>query len=288
VRRVATARELREIVSAWRRAGERVAFVPTMGNLHVGHLSLVARGRELAPHVVASVFVNPTQFGPNEDFNRYPRTLEADVAQLEPAGCELLFAPGVEDMYPDGIQDHVRIEVPSLDGILEGAFRPGHFSGVATVVAKLFGLVQPDIALFGRKDYQQLLVVQRMVADLAMPIAIVAGETQRESDGLALSSRNQYLSPDERPRAATIYATLRDVAQRVRAGEPFAAIESRARDALVGAGLVPDYVAIRRDSDLSEPTAGETHGLVVLAAARLGKTRLIDNLLIDNELAVGA
>lgn len=284
MQRIAPARELREIVAAWKRAGERVAFVPTMGNLHAGHLSLVALARGRAQRIVSSVFVNPMQFGPNEDFNRYPRTLEADVAQLGPAGCDLLFAPSVEEMYPEGASGHVRVEVPSLDGILEGAFRPGHFAGVATVVAKLFGLVQPDVAVFGQKDYQQLLVVRKLVADLAMPIEIVAGPTEREPDGLAMSSRNQYLSAADRPRAAAIHATLRGVASRVRAGEAFASLESWAVGELKRAGLAPDYVAIRRASDLSQPPAGETAGLVVLAAARLGTTRLIDNLLIDKQV----
>ncbi|HET7844946.1 MAG TPA: pantoate--beta-alanine ligase, partial [Xanthomonadales bacterium] len=245
MRRVATARELREIVAAWKRAGERVAFVPTMGNLHAGHLALVAIAREHAPRVVSSVFVNPTQFGPNEDFSRYPRTLEADAAQLADAKCDLLFAPGVEEMYPGGAAGHVRVEVPALDGFLEGAFRPGHFSGVATVVAKLFGLVQPDVAVFGQKDYQQLLVVRRLVADLAMPIAIVAGATRREPDGLAMSSRNQYLSAADRPRAAAIHATLRAVAGRVRAGEAPSDVEAWAQAQLREAGFVPDYVSVR-------------------------------------------
>jgi pantoate--beta-alanine ligase len=174
----------------------------------------------------------------------------------------------------------VRVEVPALDGILEGAFRPGHFTGVAPAVAKLFGLVQPDVAVFGQKDYQQLLVVRKLVADLALPIAIVAGATEREPDGLAMSSRNQYLSTADRPRAAAIHATLREVADRVRAGEPFADVEGEAMAALARAGLVPDYVSIRRAADLGEPAAGERSGLVVVVAARLGSTRLIDNLLI--------
>lgn len=278
--RVETARELREAVTAWKRAGERVGFVPTMGNLHVGHLSLVALARANAGRVVASVFVNPTQFGPNEDFARYPRTLEADATQLADAGCDLLFAPSVQEMYPLGTDGHVRIEVPSLDGTLDGEFRPGHFSGVATVVAKLFGFVQPDVAVFGQKDFQQLLVVRRLVADLALPVAIVAGPTQREADGLALSSRNQYLSPEERARAPLISATLRDAAGRVRRGDAIADVEAEGRARLEAAGFRVDYVAIRTDDDLRVPERGRRTGLVALAAARLGATRLIDNLLI--------
>lgn len=278
--RVETARALRERVAAWKRDGARVGFVPTMGNLHAGHLSLVALAREHADRVVASVFVNPTQFGPNEDFARYPRTLEADATQLAQAGCDLLFAPTVAEMYPHGTDGHVRVEVPALGATLDGEFRPGHFSGVATVVAKLFGLVQPDVAVFGQKDYQQLLVVRRLVADLALPIAIVAGATQREADGLALSSRNQYLTADERPRAALISATLQEAAAHVARGDAIADIERAGRERLEHAGFRVDYVSIRDAGDLGEPSAGRRTGLVALVAARLGTTRLIDNLLI--------
>jgi pantoate--beta-alanine ligase len=276
-----TAAELRAHVGAWRRAGARIAFVPTMGNLHAGHYSLLAAARERADRVVASIFVNPTQFGPGEDFASYPRTLANDQAGLVARGCELLFAPDIEDVYPYGIDASVRIEVPGIATSLEGRFRPGHFSGVATVVAKLFNLVQPDLAVFGQKDYQQLLVVRRMVRDLAMPIDIVAAPTVREANGLALSSRNQYLSPEERERAGVIYRTLQRARVEAKAGAAFEAIEADARKALEDEGFAVDYVALRRAADLGVPGPDQRSGLVALAAARLGRARLIDNLLVD-------
>ena len=267
---------LRARVAEWKRAGLRVAFVPTMGNLHAGHFSLIELAHRHADRVVASVFVNPTQFGPNEDFNRYPRTPEADAAGLEAAGCDALWLPSVEAMYPYGAEATVRISVPGVTETLEGAHRPGHFDGVATVVARLFNQVQPDAAVFGRKDYQQLAVIRYMVRDLAFPIEIVAAETRREADGLAMSSRNQYLSAEERPVAAEINRTLLGMREAVRAGSPREQVEATAAARLAQAGFVVDY-AVVRDSELGIPA--KTKGpLVALIAARLGRTRLIDNL----------
>ncbi|MDC8011783.1 pantoate--beta-alanine ligase [Tahibacter soli] len=272
-----TAADLRRHVSDWRRAGERVGFVPTMGNLHAGHYSLIDIARRRCDRVVASVFVNPTQFGPNEDYSRYPRTLERDREGLDQAGCDLLFAPTVETMYPFGAANTVKVHVPVVTEPLEGAFRPGHFDGVATVVARLFNLVQPDVAVFGRKDYQQLLTIRRLVADLSLPIEIVAGDTLREASGLAMSSRNQYLSAAERETAATIHRTLLRMRDSVAAGEPVGAVEAAANAALEAAGFRVDYAAIRRAEDLA-PAGDARSGLVGLIAARLGTTRLIDNL----------
>ncbi len=272
---------LRARVLDWRRAGARIAFVPTMGNLHQGHLTLVREAwRQVGRHsgrVVASVFVNPLQFGPGEDLDAYPRTLERDHRLLADEGCDLLFAPGVSVMYPQGETSHTRVEVPGLSDILCGASRPGHFVGVATVVCKLFNMVQPDLAAFGEKDFQQLLVIRRMVEDLAMPVEILGMPTAREPDGLALSSRNGYLSAEERSRAPALYRALTAAADRLRAGREPAAVEARALGDLCAAGLVPDYVSVRSAADLSPPGATD-RDLVVLAAARLGSTRLIDNL----------
>jgi len=268
---------LRERVRGWKRDGLRVGFVPTMGNLHAGHYSLVMLARQYADRVVSSVFVNPTQFGPNEDFTRYPRTPAADTSGLEGAGCDVLWLPTVESMYPFGVELASKVHVPGVSAVLEGECRPGHFDGVCTVVGRLFNQVQPDIAAFGKKDYQQLAVIRQMVADLHFPIEIVGGGIVREPDGLAMSSRNQYLGPDERPRAATIHRVLRDMRQARQAGAPRAVVEAQARAQLEAAGFAVDYAALRRP-DLSEPFDGEAGPLVALVAARLGATRLIDNL----------
>ena len=270
---------LRGLVSRWKQAGQRVALVPTMGNLHAGHFSLIELARRHADRVVASVFVNPTQFGPNEDFNRYPRTPEADSAGLAAAGCDAMWLPSVEAMYPFGVGGTVRVSVPGVTETLEGAHRPGHFDGVATVVARLFNQVQPDVAVFGRKDYQQLAVIRYMVRDLAFPIDIVAAETRREADGLAMSSRNQYLSAEERPVASEISRTLQWMGEAIRTGAARAEVEAQAANRLAGAGFEVDY-AVVRDRDLGIPAEG--HGpRVALIAARLGRTRLIDNLEFD-------
>jgi pantoate--beta-alanine ligase len=268
---------LRARVADWRRSGQRIAFVPTMGNLHAGHIALVTEARGQADRVVASIFVNPLQFGPGEDFGAYPRTLERDRAMLDDAHCDLLFAPGVETMYPTGQQGQTRVEVPGLSDLLCGASRPGHFTGVATVVCKLFNMVQPDVALFGEKDLQQLLVIRRMTADLSLPVEIVGVSTVREPDGLALSSRNGYLTPAERSAAPGLYGALRLAADALRSGESVARAEALGAAAVGEAGLRLDYLSIR-DPETLTPPAPEARDLVVLAAAHLGRARLIDNL----------
>ena len=269
--------QLRATIAAWKREGLRVGFVPTMGNLHAGHYSLVTLARQHADRVVSSVFVNPTQFGPNEDFTRYPRTPEADTHGLAAAGCDALWLPEVEAMYPFGVDLAAKIHVPGVSGVLEGACRPGHFDGVCTVVTRLFNQVQPDVAAFGRKDFQQLAVIRQLVADLQMPVEILAGEIVREDDGLAMSSRNQYLSPDERAIAPAIHRTLLAMRAAALAGAPRARVEAEADAALRSAGFVPDYAVVRRP-DFSEPADGEDGARVALVAARLGRTRLIDNV----------
>jgi pantoate--beta-alanine ligase len=273
--------QLREQIATWRRAGERIALVPTMGNLHAGHLELVNQAREQADRVVVSIFVNPLQFGAGEDFDSYPRTLEQDSAQLEQAGTDLLFAPNVEEVYPRPQEQQAKITVPRLSEILCGASRPGHFSGVATVVCKLFNMVQPDLALFGEKDFQQLLVIRHMVEDLCLPVEIRGVPTVREEDGLARSSRNGYLTPDERFRAPVLYRILCETAQVIQTGDRnFEGLEIAANERLVSAGFGPDYFSIRRASDLELPEAGDRE-LVILAAAHLGRARLIDNLRVS-------
>jgi len=275
---------LRERITSWRRAGLRIGFVPTMGNLHAGHYSLVELARRHADRVVSSVFVNPTQFGPNEDFTRYPRTPEADTRGLAAAGCDALWLPEVEAMYPFGVELAANVHVPGVSAVLEGACRPGHFDGVCTVVARLFNQVQPDVAAFGKKDYQQLAVIRQLVADLQFPIAVLAGEIVREPDGLAMSSRNQYLSTAERAVAATLHRTLLAMRAGALAGQPRARVEAEAAAMLRGAGFVPDYAVLRRP-DFSEPTDGESGPQVALIAARLGRTRLIDNLEFERTAA---
>ncbi|MGC1550565.1 MAG: pantoate--beta-alanine ligase [Rhodanobacter sp.] len=272
---------LRATIRGWRTQGQTVGLVPTMGNLHAGHHSLVKLVRARADRVVATVFVNPTQFGPNEDFDRYPRTLVQDQAGLAEHGCDLLFAPEVATMYPFGPQQGVSLHVPQITDTLEGASRPGHFDGVATVVCKLFNLVQPDFAVFGQKDFQQLKVIERMVRDLSLSVKVMAAPTLRAEDGLALSSRNQYLSPEERALAPQIHATLLQMRELMGKGHAWRVIEQAAASKLERAGFVPDYAVIRRAEDLAEPGEGEREGLVALIAARLGSTRLIDNLLFD-------
>jgi pantoate--beta-alanine ligase len=272
--------DLRATIARWRKSGQRIGFVPTMGNLHNGHFSLISIARANADCVVASVFVNPTQFGPHEDFASYPRTLAQDQTGLENAGCDLLFAPSVDEMYPFGAANMVRVEVPGLSETLDGALRPGHFSGVATVVSKLFNLVMPDVAVFGQKDYQQLLVIRRLVTDLRMPIEIIGAPTVREANGLAMSSRNQYLTAEERDRAAIIYRTLDVMRHSAIAGQPFTEIENAARVSLEESGLIPDYAVLKRSDNLGAPASADRH-LVALIAARLGRARLIDNLSFD-------
>jgi pantoate--beta-alanine ligase len=279
---VTGASDLHALVAGIARSGRRIALVPTMGNLHAGHHSLIDLARKRSDVVIASVFVNPTQFGPNADFARYPRTPEADSAGLGAHSCDVMFLPAEDDVYPYGAAHSVRVSVPDLDGILEGAIRPGHFDGVATVVAKLFNLVRPDIAVFGQKDYQQLLVIRRMTRDMGYPIEIVGAPIIREANGLAMSSRNQYLSEAQREAAGMIHTTLQWIAAQVSTkGTPFEEIERRAQIALAQVGLVPDYAVIRKADDLALPENGNRELLVALIAARIGATRLIDNFLID-------
>jgi pantoate--beta-alanine ligase len=274
---------LREIISRWRRAGLSIAFVPTMGNLHGGHLSLLERARQVADRTVVSIFVNPIQFGPGEDYASYPSTLAEDSRKLEAAGLDLLFAPDLLQLYPGGTDSDTRVTVPELSNILCGAFRPGHFSGVATVVTKLFANVQPDVALFGEKDYQQLLVIRRMVKDLCLPVEIVGMPVVREPDGLAMSSRNSYLSAEERARAPLIYRTLQAAADKLRRGtEDIPAIEAAGMAALEAGGFRPEYFSVRRSEDLAEP-GPEDRCLSILAAAWLGRARLIDNIKVRLE-----
>jgi len=272
--------ELRAVVADWRQAGLRVGFVPTMGNLHAGHLSLMTQCGGLADKVVASVFVNPLQFAPDEDYDSYPRTLAADSALLAGVGVDLLFAPPASAIYPRQGEESTRIHVPELESELCGQFRPTFFSGVATVVNLLFNLVQPDIAVFGEKDYQQLLVLRRMVADLHMPVELVGGAIVREPDGLAMSSRNAYLSDAERRNAPALHQALQQAAADIRAGDhDYAAIAARAMQGLQAAGFRPDYFSVRRAADLRAPGAAD-QDLRLLAAAWLGKARLIDNIAI--------
>jgi pantoate--beta-alanine ligase len=259
----------------------RTAFVPTMGNLHEGHLSLMRLARKHGDPVVASIFVNRLQFGPNEDFDKYPRTFQADVEKLEKEGVYVLFAPTEKDMYPE--PQEYRVQPPDgLGNTLEGEFRPGFFGGVCTVVTKLFSCVQPKVAVFGKKDYQQLMIVRNMARQLGMPTEIIAAETYRADDGLALSSRNMYLSAEERAEAPALYRALNQVADEVRGGHlDVFQLEHKAMEELAARGWKPDYISIRKRNDLQPPNAGDLaqgEKLVVLAAAKLGTTRLIDNL----------
>lgn len=275
---VTTVAGVRERVRRWHREGQRVAFVPTMGNLHAGHVSLIEAARRHGDRFVASIFVNPMQFGPNEDFAHYPRTPKNDERMLAEAGCDLMFMPDVAEVYPNGSERATRVEVPELSKILCGEFRPGHFEGVATVVAKLFNIVQPDVAVFGEKDYQQLTIIRRMAEDLCFRVKIVGAPTVRDSDGLAMSSRNQYLNQSERAIAPRIYENLQQAAKQLSTGDThYAAIEHTATERLRVAGFRPDYFSVREAHSLTPPTTNDKH-LVVLTAARLGKARLIDNI----------
>jgi pantoate--beta-alanine ligase len=275
---VQTIDAVRARVREWRQQRLRVAFVPTMGNLHAGHMSLLAAARYRGDRVVASVFVNPLQFGPSEDYTAYPRTLAEDQKLLSEAHCDLLFAPSVAQMYPTGGDQRTLVMVRGLSDVLDGAFRPGHFDGVATVVTKLFGIVAPDVAVFGEKDYQQLLVVRHMTQDLALPVEIIGAPTVRAADGLALSSRNRYLSADERARAPAIHQALLQTAQSIGSGRAdFAQLEQDGAQWVDRAGMQLDYFSIRSAIDLTAPDVSSTE-LVILIAARLGRARLIDNM----------
>lgn len=273
--------ELRAEIAVWREAGDTIALVPTMGNLHKGHVSLVKLAAEYAEHVVVSIFVNPTQFGPNEDYQSYPRTLEVDARKLARVGVDIMFAPSVEEVYPDGLKNSTEVIVPELSDELCGAARPGHFAGVTSIVCRLFNMCMPDVAVFGRKDYQQLVILRKMVGDLHLPVKLVAGPTEREESGLAMSSRNGFLDGGQREQAAVIYQTLNWVSQSLQDGRrDFAELESAASQQIAEAGLKPEYVAVRKAGDLSQPAADNPR-LAVLAAARLGDTRLIDNVVVD-------
>ncbi|NUT89448.1 pantoate--beta-alanine ligase [Pseudomonas corrugata] len=282
---VKTVRELRAAVARARSEGKRIAFVPTMGNLHSGHVALVTKAAQRADFVVTSIFVNPLQFGAGEDLDKYPRTLAADQEKLLQAGCHLLFAPSVEEMYPDGMTGQTRVSVPQLSEGLCGASRPGHFEGVATVVSKLFNMVQPDLAVFGQKDFQQLAVIRALVHDLNMPIQIIGEPTVRAEDGLALSSRNGFLSPEQRAVAPAVYRSLNSIAEAIRQGQrDFPALIAEQLKQLEAAGMRPDYLEIREARTL-RPATPEDRDLVILVAAFLGTTRLIDNLHLDLDAA---
>lgn len=270
--------DVRAAIRALRAQGKRIAFVPTMGNLHAGHLALVERARQAADAVVVSIFVNPLQFGAGEDFDSYPRTEERDAAMLAEAGVKLLFLPTVETLYPHGQDDCTRVTVPGLSDILCGASRPGHFVGVTTVVSKLFNIVMPDVAVFGEKDFQQLAILRRMARDLDMPIEVIGQPTEREADGLAMSSRNGYLTAEERVMAPGMYRTLCAARAALKAGQAPAVVEAEAIERLHALGFIPDYVSVRRADDLGHAVVGEAGPLRILAAARLGHTRLIDNI----------
>ncbi len=275
---VKTVRELRAAIARARAEGKRIGFVPTMGNLHSGHVALVEKASQRADFVVASIFVNPLQFGPNEDLAKYPRTLAADQEKLVSAGCHLLFAPTPEEMYPQGMDDQTRISVPVVSEGLCGGSRPGHFEGVATVVAKLFNMVQPDLAIFGEKDFQQLAVIRKLVRDLNLPVQIFGEPTVRADDGLALSSRNGYLSAEQRQVAPQLFATLKDMADSICGGrDDFSRLTLDGLKHLEKAGFRPDYLEIREAGSLRPAQAGDRE-LVILVAAYLGTTRLIDNL----------
>ena len=271
--------EMQSYSRVWQQAGLKIAFVPTMGNLHAGHLSLVEKATEMADRVVVSVFVNPLQFNDSSDFDAYPRTLDADIQKLDDYRVDALFVPSEKELYPRGREQMTMVEVPALSTILEGRSRPGHFRGVATVVAKLFNCVQPQVAILGEKDFQQLLVIKQMVVDLNFPIEIIGMPTRREEDGLAMSSRNSRLSEEERQKAPALYRALRTTRDKIRAGErDFAGLEAHAIEHITGEGLLPEYLRVRSANDLGSPQINDD--LVIVAAARLGQTRLIDNIRI--------
>lgn len=275
-----TVAALRAGVAALRARGRKIAFVPTMGNLHAGHAKLMDAAQAHADAVVASIYVNPLQFGAREDLTAYPRTPLEDQALLKDRGVALLFAPDDATMYPRGRAAHTRVEVPALGDILCGAARPGHFVGVTTVVNRLFNLVAPDVAVFGKKDYQQLLLIKLMCADLGLPLKIIGVDTVRAEDGLALSSRNSYLSAAERKQAPHLYAVLQDAKAQIATGVALAQVEQEAAARLTQSGFRPDYVSVRRAHDLAAPSAAD-RALVVLAAAHLGRARLIDNIEVE-------
>jgi len=278
MRTVHTVSELRVILGAQREKRKRISLVPTMGNLHEGHIALVEAARHQGDFVVTSIFVNPMQFGANEDLDTYPRTLTSDQEKLGEAGNDLVFAPSVSEVYPEGMDTHTQVVVPDLSERHCGVSRPGHFTGVATVVSMLFNMVQPDVAVFGEKDFQQLAIIRKMVRDQFIPVHIVGVSTRRAPDGLALSSRNGYLTPEQRAAAPALYRTLQDTAEAVRQGNTdFPALEKAALEGLEKAGMRPDYFHIVNSDSLKPAAAGDPH-ITILGAVYLGKTRLIDNV----------
>jgi pantoate--beta-alanine ligase len=281
VKTINTIDELRSLLAEWHPAGDRIALVPTMGNLHKGHLSLVKLAKEHADRVIVSVFVNPTQFGANEGFADYPRTLEKDALKLSRAGADVLFAPEIEVIYPGGSEHSTEVSVPALSADLEGTSRPGHFTGMTSVVCRLFNICHPNIAVFGQKDYQQTVLLQRMVWDLHLPVKLITGPTTRDASGLALSSRNSFLDADQKLQASIIYKSLEAVAKMLEDGNrDYPALEQHAAEQIAAAGLEPDYISIRNAEDLSVPDEASSR-LAVLVAARCGGVRLIDNLLVE-------
>ncbi|WP_455210981.1 pantoate--beta-alanine ligase [Kaarinaea lacus] len=270
---------LQNQIKHWKSQQQTLAFVPTMGNLHKGHLQLAEHAKMRGDKVMVSIFVNPMQFSPGTDYEHYPRTLKEDAKQLEKLGVDVLFAPKVKDIYPQDLEQTTKVVVPELSDILCGEYRPGHFVGVTTIVAKLFNIIQPDVAVFGQKDYQQLVIIKKMVSDLGFPVDVQSAATVRETDGLAMSSRNQYLSEQERKTAPLLYHTLTSAKQQISSGADFAKIESDAMQALQKAGFKPEYVSIRNAHTLDAAT-DVNDPLVILAAAWLGKARLIDNLTV--------
>jgi len=273
-------KELRQQLEDWRQHDDHIAIVPTMGNLHIGHISLIELAREYAERVVVTVFVNPTQFGDDEDFDKYPRTLERDTLRLRKIGADILFVPGNDTVYPFGIENATTVSVPGLSDNFCGSFRPGHFEGVTSVVARLFALVQPDVAVFGQKDYQQYIVIRRMAIDLNLPVNVLVAPTIREDDGLAMSSRNQYLTEDERLISPMLYQSLTKIGEQLQRGKRnYEELEQLAISDLTAAGLQPEYIAIRRALDLSVPDR-DCDELVILVAAHLGEARLIDNVIV--------
>ncbi len=273
--------DLQLVLSEYRQSGQTIGLVPTMGNLHEGHLTLVDAARQQCQFVVATIFVNPLQFGPTEDLDKYPRTLDADIKLLESRHCDCLFVPSVSEMYPNGLQDQTLITVPGISEGHCGGSRPGHFSGVSTVVCKLFNLIQPDMAFFGEKDYQQLQVIKKMTSDLCLPLEIIGVPTVRMPDGLALSSRNNYLNEEQKRNAASLQQSLQATREKLLQGESNkATLQREARDFLRSCGLKVDYFNISHAQSL-EPASDSDTDLVILAAAWIGKTRLIDNIRVQ-------
>jgi pantoate--beta-alanine ligase len=273
--------ELRQYVQHWKDHGQSIAFIPTMGNLHAGHMSLIEKGQSLSDRSICSIFVNPMQFGPNEDWDHYPRTLEKDIALLETSGCDLVYLPTASELYPEGLERISHVQVTDLTDHYEGAHRPGHFTGVATVVLKLFNIVRPDVSVFGKKDYQQYRVISKMVEDFNLDVQIIGQETTREASGLATSSRNQYLDDAQMEKAALIYQVLQQTAQQIDKGErDFETLQVRAIEDLEKAGFKTDYFCICNADNLL-PAKPEDRDLVILVTAAIGQTRLLDNIEIS-------